>query len=155
MTITDWLYSKFNSSFLEKEILGYRGPEMKINLELDHLEEGIGHKFLLPVTVQEYLTEETEPLHNVLAMRIKSSKTSIYDTSTANFFDVQSPRYAITANLPTVEKIVDWVKVDLTTAYGDPALRFANSLAEFMSQYCQQEPKLPLVRAPNGCVIHG
>lgn len=140
---------KFNSTFLSKEIRGYRGPEMEISLQLDHLEEGDGHRFPLSVGVQEYLTEETKPLHNVLAMRIKSPEMSIYDSATAHFFDVQSSRYAITANLPTVENMINWAKVDLTTAYGDPALRFANSLAEFMSQYCQQRPKLPLVGLPN------
>jgi hypothetical protein len=88
-----------------------------------------------------------EPLHNLMTMRIKSSEISIHDSTTVQFLDVQSARYAIAQDhLPTVENIADWAKFDRDTAYGDPALRFANSLAEFMDLYCQQEPELPLVR---------
>lgn len=147
MTDTDWLYMKFNSTFLSKEIRDYRGPEMRISLELDHLEVGPGHKSPLTVTIREYLTEETQPLRHVEAMRNKSSEISIYDSTTAQFLEIQSLRYAIPEDhLPTVENMVDWAKVDLATAYGNPALRFANSLAEFMDLYSQQEPPLPLVR---------
>ena len=118
-----------------------------ISLELDHLEVGPGHRFPLSVQIREYLTAETEPLRHVEAMRNKSSEISIYDSTTSQFLEVQSKRYAISEDqLPNVKNMVDWAKVDLTTAYGDPALRFANSLAEFMNQYCEQEPALPLVR---------
>jgi hypothetical protein len=149
MTNIDWLYMRFNSTFIKKEIRGYRGPDIKLSVELEHLEVGDGHKLPLSIKVQEYLTDETKPLYNIEAMRNKSPEISIYDSTTALFFEAESPCYAITEDsLPTVENMVDWAKVELATAYGDPALRFAHSMAEFMTLYCQQEPKLPLVRIP-------
>jgi hypothetical protein len=130
--------------FLDKELRRYRGKKFSLTLELDHLEVGPGHRFPLSVMAQEYLAEDETPLQSTSAIRL-DPEASIYDKTTALFYDNPSLRYAIVDNLPTAEEIVDWVKVDLTTAYGDPALRFANSLVEFMDKYAQHDSKLPLV----------
>jgi len=112
---------------------------------------GPGHRFPLTVTVQEYLAEDDTPLHSTLAIRTQDPGTSIYDKATALFYDNPSSRYAIVDSLPSAEEIVKWVKVDLTTAYGDPALRFANSLADFMDKYAQRDHKHPLTKLLKSC----
>jgi hypothetical protein len=62
------------------------------------------------------------------------------------FENIPSERYAIVPQgVPSVDAILSWVIMDLPAIEGNPVQRLIIALKDFMSQYCQHEPPLPMV----------
>lgn len=94
------------------------------------------HARLLPVMVQDYEPPESadKVLYNVIA------------TDATSFENVQSERYAITPrSMPTMHDILGWVQMDMPAIEGNPVQRLIIALKDFMSQYCDHQPPLPMV----------
>src|SRR4051794_35942720 len=122
--IADILFESFSRDFVESEIKRYNGPmtERKVYLIL-LFDENSPQKRALPVTVRDYSTSDSED--KVLFHRLAADDGS--------FSVVPSPRYAIVEkDIPSVQNILDWSQVALTTTEANPVQRLITALHDFM-----------------------
>ena len=85
--------------------------------------------------MQDYVEPESEDevLYNVIA------------TNDTTFENVQSERYAIVpCTMPGMIDILGWVQMDMPAIEGNPVQRLIIALKDFMSQYCEHKPQLPM-----------
>jgi hypothetical protein len=86
--------------------------------------------------VQDYSPPESEDetLYTVFAVDEKTFK------------NIPIERYAIVPQgMPSLGAILNWVKMDLPAVEGNPVQRLTIALKDFLSQYCEHEPRLPMV----------
>jgi hypothetical protein len=86
--------------------------------------------------VQDYSPpdSEDETLYTVFAVDDKT------------FENIPSERYAIVPQaMPSMEAILNWVKMDLPAIERNPVQRLIIALKDFMSRYCEHVPPLPMV----------
>ena len=137
----DILFESFTQDFLCNEIGKYYGPERKIRLGLTY------DRYSPPAPTLEVIVQDYSPpssadpvLYNVVAVDEKS------------FENVQSERYAIIPqSMPTLAEILCWVKMTIPAIGGNPVQRLIIALKDFMSQYCEHRPILPMVSPPLHC----
>ena len=137
----DLLTQSYTEELLEKELGIFHGPERTIACQLNWDRES-PQAFPLFLTVQDYSTPtfETKPLMLTLAFSCEFRGVT--------FERFQSRRYAIVSeSLPTIQDLVNWARVDLDVSDSSLQQRLMVSLTEFIQQYCEIRPKLPMVRA--------
>ena len=62
------------------------------------------------------------------------------------FENIPSDRYAIVPqSMPSLDDIINWVKMDLPAIEQNPVQRLIIALKDFMARYCEHTPSLPMV----------
>lgn len=130
----DILSESFTREFLQHEIGTYYGLEKRLELGLVH-DQHSPYAPTLSVLVREYFAPESEDkiLYSVVA------------TDDKTFENIPSKRYAIVpTSMPSMADLLGWVQMDKSAVQQTPVQRLIIALKDFISQYCEQKPQLPM-----------